>query len=311
MTFRTGKNFLFLLLLTILPGLSCLTAAPAIPESVQSYVVVDTGKLLESTQFSRFEKIWENGVFFIDTLRNEAAKYHFELNDLQPYAVLVINWEKHDDSIVLIEFPEPVKERLLSTAAEMPDLFTVLNAPDARIMVKDNVASESEIDYVIAFLDGKQIIAGRKLILDTWLKEYSGQQLKDTTIAGIAYCKLKLPEKSGSDFVDLMFGGVKDIEATLAADSEKIVFTSIWRGTKIKDIQAALNAVYNLGIGMLFGGSPEVAAELRMAPQITVIDNAVHFDLEISDELFERILQALLKNFEQQKYMFEYDEEGW
>ena len=113
------------------------------------------------------------------------------------------------------------------------------------------------------------------------------------------------------DFVDLMFGGVKDIEATLAADSEKIVFTSIWHGTKIKDIQAALNAVYNLGIGMLFGGSPEVAAELRMAPQITVIDNAVHFDLEISDELFERILQALLKNFEQQKYMFEYDEEGW
>ena len=108
-----------------------------------------------------------------------------------------------------------------------------------------------------------------------------------------------------------MFGGVKDIQATLAADSEKIVFTSIWHGTKIKAIQAALNAVYNLGIGMLFGGSPEVAAELRMAPQITVIDNAVHFDLEISDELFERILQALLKNFEQQKYMFEYDEEGW
>ena len=181
MTFRTGKNFLFLLLLTILPGLSCLTAAPAIPESVQSYVVVDTGKLLESTQFSRFEKIWENGVFFIDTLRNEAAKYHFELNDLQPYAVLVINWEKHDDSIVLIEFPEPVKERLLSTAAEMPDLFTVLNAPDARIMVKDNVASESEIDYVIAFLDGKQIIAGRKLILDTWLKEYCGIEVIDIT----------------------------------------------------------------------------------------------------------------------------------
>ena len=62
---------------------------------------------------------------------------------------------------------------------------------------------------------------------------------------------------------------------------------------------------------MLIGGSPQLAAELRMAPQITVIDNAVHFDLEISDELFERILQALLKNFEQQKYMFEYDEEGW
>lgn len=311
MIFRVGKIFLFLLLFAVCPGLNRLTAAPAIPESTQSYVVVDAGKLLESTQFSRFEEVWENGVFFIDTLRNEAAKYRLELEELSPCAVLIVNWENHDDSIVLVEFPVPVKEDLLRAAAESPDIFTVQPDPQVEVAVKRSAEPESEIDYVMVFMADNQVVAGRRTALDCWLKEYSRQPLKEASISGTVYCKLKLPGKSGSDFVDLMFGGVKDIEAALVVDAGKISFSSAWSGANTQDIQSALSAVYNLGVGMLFGGSPEVAAELRAAPRITADGGVVHFDLEISDTLFDRILQVLLKNFEAQKYMFEYDGEGW
>lgn len=306
----TGKIVLFLSLLAALPGAVESSAVPAVPDTTESYVMVDSGVLLGSMQFSQFEKIWENGIFFIDTLRKEAAKYQFELEELRPCAVLIVDWEKHDNSIVLAEFPNPVKARFLQAAAADPETFSLRCAPETEITVL-NSNHQMDTDYVVAFIDENTLAAGRTEALTRWLGNYRNGNLREIESDAAAYCMLKMPEKSGSDFVDLMLGGVDEVEAELTVTSEKIGFSSVWHGRTVQDMQTALDTLYNLGVGMFFGGAPEVADELRKIPRMKVTGDCVHFDLEIPNKLFEQILQALAENFAAQKYMVDYGNDGW
>lgn len=311
MRFGTAKIFLLLSLVSVWTGAVRLTAVPAATESTASYVAVDSGKLFQSTQFSRFEKIWENGVFFVDTLRREAAKYQFTLEELQPRAALVIDWKTPKESIVAAEFPQPVKARFLKSAAEFPQIFNVDGMSNAAITVKESAAPDAEIDYSIIFISDNKLIAGHMAVMDAWLANEPIEPFDFLQGDTVAYCHLMLPEKSGSDFVDLMLGGAEEVEAELTVVPDKIKLITVWRGKTVKDMRTALETIYNLGVGMLFGGSPEVANELRLLPEIEIVDGKVAFNLEINDEMLDKILMALKKNFEAQKYMVDYDGEGW
>ncbi len=286
----------------------------------RSYVGVDTAVLFSSSLYQQFDAVWSGNIVLMDTLKQEAERLDIPLTEIPLRAEFQVNWEKSEDSVVVIRFAEPMAEKIVRTATMKTQYFIVENGTQPHKIclnkMSGNVPSEIKpYKLVLFFPDVHLALGGEESAVEKlWSNADYARKLPHVPPEKhlAAWCDLEFPPLKDAAGSSSLLGGLNGVKAKIYLMPEAVKLVSHWRGGTPEKMQKSLQNIIFLGIGLFFGSDAGLKKELLALPQFELQNKELQLSIELSNGLCGRLIGVLAKNLSADESLeIDYEAEGW